>query len=145
MKLSNSGEAQKHRGDSGGIYFLQEDKINNKPYWIHQSHGKAIWWDNNGFWVVGNFGNLGSSTASIIGPSNNNSPPNQITNGWQYGPQDPNEPWTDTNDIHFEDWTFKQGKFLHSLRKNSFHRVHADFKQMSHFNELIISQKDNIF
>ena len=122
MKLSNSGEAQKHRGDNGGIYFLQVDTRNKKPYWVHKSGGKAIWWDNNCFWVVGNFEKLGSSRGGISGPSNNDSPPNQITNGWQYA----TDKWTDTNGIHFEDWTFKQGKFVHLLCKNSFHRVNAE-------------------
>ena len=112
MKLSISGEAQKHQGAKGGTYFLQEDTRNNKPYWIHQSGGMAIWWDNDfDTWKVGNFESLGSSTAGIKGPPNNDSPPNQITNGWQYA----TDKWTDTNGIHFEDWTFKQGKFFHML------------------------------
>ena len=110
MKISLSGEAQ-IQGDQGGTYFLQEDKTNNRCYWIHQSGGKAIWWDNNGFWVVGDFEDLGSSRAGIRGQSNNDSPPNQITNVWRYS----NNGWHDTYDVHFEDWTFKQGKFLQLL------------------------------
>ena len=127
MKLSISGEPQKHQGARGGTYFLQEDKTNGKPYWVHQSGGKAIWWDNDfNNWKVGNFEHLGSSTAGIKGPSNNDSPPNQITsNGWQYA----NNGWHDTNGVHFEDWTFKQGNFLHSLCKNF---LHAEFKPLSH-------------
>ena len=120
MKLSISGEVQKHQGDRGGTYFLQQDMTNNKPFWIHQSGSKAIWWDKDvDKWNVGAFEYLGSEFAGIKGPSNNDSPPNQITNGWQYAPQDPNVPWTDTNDVHFEDWTFKQGNCLHSHCKNS--------------------------
>ena len=130
MKLSISGEAQKHQASLGGTYFLQEDKTNNKPFWVHQSGGKAIWWDNDfDNWKIGQFEDLGSSKASFYGPSNNDNPPNQIINGWQFA----NNGWHDTNDVHFEDWTFKQGKFLRSLCKNSFHRVHAESKQMSHF------------
>ena len=111
IRLFISGEAQKC--DFGGTYFLQEDTRNNKAYWIHQSGGKAIWWDNDfDNWKVGSFGNLGSSTAGIIGPSNNDSPPNQITNGWKYWKYSDGSNWHDTNDVHFEDWTFKQGKFL---------------------------------
>ena len=122
MKLSISGEAQ-YQGERGGTYFLQEDKTNKKPFWIHQSGEKAIWWSTTEQWMVGNFENLRTSRAGIKGPSNNDSPPNQITNGWRYynGTN-----WLDTNDVHFEDWTFKQGKFLHLLCKNSFHRVHAE-------------------
>ena len=121
MKLSISGEARKHQASRGGAYFLQEDKTNNKPFWVHQSGCKAIWWDNTSppSWMVGDFEYLGSSTAGIVGPSDNDSPPNQITNGWKYA--NINQ-WSDTNDVHFEDWTFKQGKFLHLLCKNSFHR-----------------------
>ena len=125
MKLSFSGEAQKHQGVWGGTYFLQEDTRNDKPYWVHQSGGMAIWWySSNGFdnWRVGKFEWLGSSTAGILGPSNNDSPLNQITIGWRYY----NNGWYDTNGVHFEDWTFKQGKFLHSLCKNLFHRVHQN-------------------
>ena len=118
MKLSISGEAQQHQSGKGGTYFLQEDKINHKPFWIHQSGGKAIWWSTTEQWIVGNFESLGSSRGGIKGPSNNDSPPNQITNGWQYWDR---TNWLDTNDVHFEDWTFKQGKFLHLLCKNSFH------------------------
>ena len=111
MKLSFSGEADKHQGADGGTYLLQEDKINNKLYWIHQSGYTAIWWDNNfNEWTVGEFEDLGSSRGGIKGPSNNDSPPNQITNGWQYWDR---TNWLDTNDVHFEDWTFKQGKFLY--------------------------------
>ena len=114
----------------GGTYLLQENKTNDKHYWIHQSGGKAIWWNPNNFWMVGNFEDLGKDLGSIKGPSNNDIPPNQITNGWQYASQDPNDPLTDTNDVHFEDWTFKQGKFLHLLCKNSFHKVNAESKQI---------------
>ena len=142
MKLSISGEPQKHQGARGGTYFLQEDKTNGKPYWVHQSDGKAIWWDKVvNKWMVGNFKDLGKDFGGIIGPSNNDSPPNQINNGWQYGKA---SSFHNTNDVHFEDWTFKQGKFLHLLCKNSFHWVHAKSKQMSHFYDLIISQKDKI-
>ena len=114
MKLSISGEAQQHQSGKGGTYFLQEDKINHKPFWIHQSGGKAIWWNPNDNWKVGTIKNLGTSTSGIYGPSNNDSPPNQITNGWRYHKSG----WHDTNDVHFEDWTFKQGKFLHLLLRN---------------------------
>ena len=96
----------------GGTYLLQENKTNDKPFWIHQSGGKAIWWDNdNDNWNVGNFEYLGSSKAGIKGPSNNDSPPNQITNGWKFA----NNGFHDTSGVHFEDWTFKQGKFLHFI------------------------------
>ena len=117
MKISIGGEAQKHQFANGGTYFLQEDIRNNKPFWVHQSGGKAIWWDNYyDNWNVGDFEYLGSSTAGIKGPCNNDSPPNQITNGWRYS----NKGWHDTNDVHFEDNTFKQSKFLHLLCKNFF-------------------------
>ena len=115
MKLSIRGEAQKPQGATGGTYFLQEDTRNDKPYWVHQSGGMAIWWySSNGFdsWRVGKFEWLGSSTAGILGPSNNDSPPNEISNGWQYYS---GTNWHDTNDVHFEDITIKQGKFLSSF------------------------------
>ena len=114
MKLSISGEAQQQHGVKGGTYFLQEDKINNKPYWIHQSGGNAIWWnDKYDYWMVGNFENLGKDFGNIAGPSKNDSPPNQITNGWQCyydGTNDDETNWHDTNGVHFEDWTFKPSK-----------------------------------
>ena len=142
MKLSFSGEAQKHQGIRGGTYFLQEDKTNNKPYWIHKSDGKAIWWDKEvDKWNVGDFENLGSAFAGIKGPSNNDSPPNQITNGWKYTTVD--KQWLDTNGVHFEDWTFKLGKLLHLLCKNSSQSVHTESKQMSHFYDIIITQSKN--
>ena len=65
MKLSISGEAQKHQGDEGGTYFLQEDTRNNKPYWVHQSGGKAIWWNPNDYWMAGNFKDLGKDFGGI--------------------------------------------------------------------------------
>ena len=127
MKLSIGGEAQKYQATNGGTYFLQEDKTNNNRYWIHQSGYIAIWWSTTDEWMVGDFEDLGTSRACIKGPSNNDSPPNQITNGWQYGsPKDHNKPCSDTNDIHFEDWTFKQGKFLYWHCKNSFHRIQTN-------------------
>ena len=107
MKLSLSEEAQK-QASFGGTYFLQEDMTNDKPYWIHQCGGKAIWWDRDiDNWKVGDIEYLGSSIGGIKGPSNNDSPPNQITNGWKYA----NNGFYDTNGVHFEDITFKQGKF----------------------------------
>ena len=112
LKLSIGVEAQKHQGTNGGTYSLQEDKTNNKPYWIHQSGDMAIWWSTIERWIVGVFEDLGSSKGGILGPSNNDSPPNQIINGWQYA-NIANKEWVDTNDVHFEDWTFKQGKFFH--------------------------------
>ena len=123
-----NGEPKNNTGGYGGTYVLQDDTRNSKPYWIHQSGGKAIWWDNRSpYWIVGNFEDLGGSSAGIHGPSNNDSPPNQITNGWKYynGTN-----FLDTNDVQFEDWTFKQGKFLHLLCKNSFHKVNAESKQI---------------
>ena len=100
MKLSISGEVERYLCDYGGNYFLKEDVTNGKPYWIHQSGGKAIWWDspNPPSWIVGDFEDLGSSTASIIGPSNNDSPPNQINNGWQYANFASKE-WVDTKGL----------------------------------------------
>ena len=139
MKLSIGGEAQKHQGARGGTYFLREDKTNGKCYWIHQSGGQAIWWSPNDKWIVGDFEDLGSSINPVDGPSNNQDPPNQITNGWRYYD---GTNWLDTNDVHFEDWTFKQGKFLHSFCKIF---LHAEFRQMFHFYDLIISQKYIIF
>ena len=132
MKLSIIGGAQKHQGASGGTYFLQEEKTNNKPFWIHQSGGKAIWWSPNDYWNIGEFSNLGITTTGIYGPSNNDNPPNKINNGWHYynGTN-----WPDADDVHFEDWTFKQGKFLHSLCKNLFH-VYA---HRSNSNECVTS------
>jgi len=106
MKLSISGEAQKYQASFGGTYFLQENKTNNEPYLIHQSGQYAIWWINGiNFWAVGNFLDLGSTRAAIIGPFNNDSPPNQITNGWKYAKSGS---LRNTNGVHFEDWTFKQ-------------------------------------
>ena len=142
MKLSIGGEAQKYQATNGGTYFLQEDKTNNNRYWIHQSGYIAIWWSPTDKWIVGDFDFLGSSRAGILGPSNNDSPPNQTTNGWQYWN---GTNWHTANDVHFEDWTFKQGKFLHLLYKNSFQSVYAEFKQMSHFYDFIISHKESIF
>ena len=107
MKLSIGGEAKKYQASSGGTYFLQEDKTNNKPYWIHQSGDMAIWWSTIERWIVGGFEDLGSSKGGILAPSNNDSPPNQITNGWKYA----NNGFYDTNGVHFEDITFKQGTF----------------------------------
>ena len=134
MKLFIGGEAQKHQDLKGGTYFLQEDKINNKPFWIHQSGYKAIWWSPNDYWNIGGFSNLGKTQTGIYGPKNNESPPNQIKNGWQYCD---GTNFHDTNDVHFEDCTFKQGKFLHLLCKNSIHRTDicldsAESKQMSY-------------
>ena len=105
MKLSLSGEAQENQGGKGGTYFLQEDKTNNKPFWIHQSGYRAIWW--NDYWMVGNFEDLGKDLGSIKYPSNNESPPNQVTNGWQFYD---GTNWLETNGVHFEDWTFKPSK-----------------------------------
>ena len=138
MKLSFSGEADKHQGADGGTYLLQKDKINNKLYWIHLSGYTAIWWDNNfNEWTVGEFEDLGSSRGGISGPSNNDSPPNQITNGWKFA----NNGFHDTNGVHSGDLTFKQGKFLHSLCKIF---LQAESKEMSHSYYLIISQRYNI-
>ena len=75
MKLFISGEAQKHQGANGGTYFLQEEKTNNKPFWVHQSGGKAIWWSNDfNLWAIGNLEYLRASEGGIKGPSNNDSP-----------------------------------------------------------------------
>ena len=109
MKLFIGGEAKTLQGGRGGTYFLQEDKINNKVYWIHQSGYRAIWWSPNDYWNIGNFSDLGKTYTGIYGPKHNDSPPNLIKNGWQYHN---GANWLDTNDVHFEDLTFKQGKFL---------------------------------
>jgi len=107
MKLSISGKAQKHQGGYGATYFLQEDTRNNKPFWVHQSGYRAIWWrEDCQCWNVGHYSKLGENSGGIKGPSNNDSPPNQITNGWQY--YDGKNWLNTTNDVHFEDWIFKQ-------------------------------------
>ena len=107
MKLTLSEET-KYQNSVAGTYFLQEYMTNNKQIWIHQSGAKAIWWDkdfNN--WIIGNFENLGKNVGCIISPSNNESPPNQVTNGWQFYD---GTNWLETNGVHFEDWTFKPSK-----------------------------------
>ena len=102
MKLSISGKVQKHQGSYGGTYFLQEDKTNDRYYWIHQSGEKAIWWDTSSkpyCWIIGKFEDLGNymfGIAGIRGPLTYDSPPNQITNGWMYFV---NTYWQSTNRV----------------------------------------------
>ena len=114
MKLSISGEAHNHHGSKGGTYFLQEDMINDKPYWVHQSGGKAIWWNiKYDMWMIGNFEDLNKNLGSIKSPPNNARPPNQITNDWRYWN---GTNWLNiTNGVNFEDWTFKPSKVLNML------------------------------
>ena len=68
----------------GGIYYLAPDTINGKKYWYGKNGQQAIWWSNEGFWLVGLYEDLGSSTAGIQGPSNQNASPTRISSGWKY-------------------------------------------------------------
>ena len=76
----------------GGIYYLAPDEINGEKYWYSKNGQQAIWWSNDGFWLVGLYeglgsstnGLLGSSTTGIRGPSNQDASPTRIYSGWMY-------------------------------------------------------------
>ena len=84
IKLEVSGDAALKQAFRGGIYYLAPDEINGKKYWYSKNGQQAIWWSNEGFWLVGLYEDLGSSTAGIQGPSNQNASPTRIYSGWRY-------------------------------------------------------------
>ena len=131
MKLSLSGEAQEQFGAkiSRGIYFLQENTTNGKPFWIHQSGDKAIWWLSDK-WIVTPLEEINKWYLGYLnGPSGVHKFPCQITNGWQDLTDDGLQ---NISGIHFEDITFKPSKLLWKYLKSNhtnwfFHITNSHF------------------
>ena len=67
----------------GGVYILAPDKVNRHRYWYSKSGYYAIWWSNEGSWLVGLYSNLGTSNGGIQGPNGRDSWPNQLSANWR--------------------------------------------------------------
>ena len=70
IRVVVSGDAGKSQAKRGGMYYLAPDEINGKRYWYSKSGYHAIWWCNEGFWLLGTYEALQSSTGAIKGPDN---------------------------------------------------------------------------
>ena len=66
------------------MYILAPDKVNRNRYWYSKSGYYAIWWSNEGHWMVGLYSTLGTSNGGIQGPTGRESWPNQIPTNWKY-------------------------------------------------------------
>ena len=109
IKLEVSGDAALKQAFRGGIYYLAPDEINGKKYWYSKNGQQAIWWSNEGFWLVGLYEDLGSSsTNGIRGPSDQDTSPTRIYSGWMYS--DFYFKSATKGDIKFVDISHQEGK-----------------------------------
>lgn len=91
----------------GGTYILQDDKHNDKPYYVHRSGQWSISWrKGTKSWNIGGKSaniDAGRDVGYIIGPSNDNNPPHKIKFGWNYWNYSEHG-WQDAaeNEVRFE-------------------------------------------
>ena len=83
LRLLISGDVRKNQAKLGGMYILAPDKVNRHRYWYSKSGYYAIWWSNEGFWLVGLYSSLGTSSGEIQGPTGMDSWPNQLSTNWK--------------------------------------------------------------
>ena len=70
---------------SSVYYFLENELVNQYPYWTNSANGQAIWFDGNGStWLVGVTKNVGTNIGGILGPSGKDDWPHEIRDGWRY-------------------------------------------------------------
>ena len=52
IRITLSGDANKHKGSKSGIYYMQPGFSNGQRYWI-SSEGNAIWYSTDVDWSIG--------------------------------------------------------------------------------------------
>ena len=87
IKITLSGDANKHKGSKSGIYYMQSGFSNGQRYWI-SPEGNAIWYLTIGIWVIGHSEDLGTTTVSLYVPIKDPSkecPHDSLESNWKYG------------------------------------------------------------
>merc|ERR1712217_455936 len=64
IAIDLSGDPAGYQWGLIGTYYLQDDFVNGRNYWIKENYAYGIWYTdkNTNAWIVGSIGNLGSST-----------------------------------------------------------------------------------
>ena len=108
-----------------GIYHLQDEHVNNYPYWYQINGSHAIWFfDSTRRWYLGPKQYLGGQhyDINLIGPRGIDKAPTQIRKGWKYW----HNAWKDAADseIIFQDLSPSKLQYLvHNKESNSQHKV----------------------
>ena len=87
IKITLSGDANKHKGSKSGIYYMQPGFSNGQRYWI-SSEGNAIWYSTDADWSIGYSKSLGTTTAALYVPIKDPSkecPHDNLKSNWRYG------------------------------------------------------------
>ena len=72
VEMSNS--AYSDQFSRAGIYKLQVDTINGKPYWIKNNNASALWFDGTSVrWYFGSVDDLGKTRGGLKSGKNNDS------------------------------------------------------------------------
>ena len=83
LTVQLKGAAKDIHSNTGGIYILEYNQFNGKPYWIHEKRLNAIWYDKvHGDWSIGDIKNLGSATVKMYSPDDSVFPQEATT--WKY-------------------------------------------------------------
>ena len=101
-----SGALKKSMDFLEGLYILESDVINGKPYWIqdkaywNKERGMAIWYEKeDGFesWNIGEIEDLGNSTVFLYSSSYTVGP--HETSTWNYFVNDDDDTTFETTDV----------------------------------------------
>ena len=95
INLKNNAKRRMARFDLEGDYILANESVNGHHYWT--KNDKAVWYDTNHFWIVGEIEDLGIARGSIYSPDSQASCPNSalIWNiSW-------GNDWTASDDVEF--------------------------------------------
>ena len=95
MHVILHGDAKKDKASKEGIYILQTNLVNEKPHWLQENGGSAIWADENVKWSIGYKINLGGIPCGIYSPDNVENPLQALT--WKYAIND--NKWIESKDI----------------------------------------------
>ena len=106
LAVTLKGELKNSMGFVEGLYILESDEINGKPYWIqdkaywNKERGMAIWYEKeDGFesWNIGEIEDLGNSTVFLYSSSYTVGP--HETSTWNYFVNDDDDTTFETTDV----------------------------------------------
>ena len=79
MQINLNGEPL-HPELNSGEYVLQDETINNLPFWRHTTLAYVIWYNVNADrWMISHSKDIGTSKCIFAGPVDNQKWPNEIS------------------------------------------------------------------
>ena len=101
MIVTLKGEAKVSQSSRAGIYVLGPALVNRRLHWRQDPGSNSIWYDKNGYWIIGSQNDLGTITGGIH--SNYDVAGPHVATTWKYYGDDK---WITSDDILVEPGTY---------------------------------------